>query len=126
MQDFIQSVTSKLGIGEDQAKSATGGLLNFLNGQDGADIQALIAKLPGAESLMQSAGSSGGGGGMLGGVTGALGQGGGVLAAVQGSGLNPNQASSFVRMLIEYARDKAGPETVNRVLDKVPALKTLA
>lgn len=127
MQDFIQSVTSKLGIGEDQAKTATGGLLNFLNNQDGGDVQALIAKLPGAESLMQSAGSSGGGGGgMLGGLTSALGQSGGALAAVQGAGLNTNQAGSFVKMLMDYAREKAGPDIVNRVLDKVPALKALA
>jgi len=44
---------SRLGIGEDQAKSATGGLLNFLKEQgDGNDVQALMAKLPGAEGLM--------------------------------------------------------------------------
>jgi hypothetical protein len=45
MQEFIQSAASKLGINEDQAKSATGGVLNFLREQgDGQDVDALIAK----------------------------------------------------------------------------------
>jgi hypothetical protein len=128
MQEFIQSAVSRLGIGEDQAKSATGGLLNFLKEQgDGNDVQALIAKLPGAEGLMKSAGSSrtGGGGGMLGGLTSAMGQSGGALAALHGSGLSTDQAGPFVNMLIDYARQKAGPDLVERVLAKVPALKAL-
>ncbi|MEX0805911.1 MAG: hypothetical protein WD688_21720 [Candidatus Binatia bacterium] len=49
MQEFIQMAVSRLGINEDQAKSATGGLLNFLKDQgDGNETQSLIAKLPGA------------------------------------------------------------------------------
>jgi len=132
MQEFIQSVVSQLGINEDQAKSATGGLLNFLKNQGGGnEAQTLIAKLPGAEDLMQSAGSSSessgsvGGGGMLGGLTSAIGQGGGALAALQGSGLSASQAGPFVKMLVDFARQKAGPETVERVLDKVPAIKAM-
>lgn len=56
MQEFIQSAVSQLGLNEDQAKSATGGLLNLLRNQGGGnEAQTLIAKLPGAEDLMQSA-----------------------------------------------------------------------
>ena len=72
---------SQLGINEDQAKSATGGLLNFLRKQGGEnEAQTLIAKLPGAEDLMQSAGSTSessaslGGGGILEGPTSAMGR----------------------------------------------------
>ena len=36
MQEFIQSAVSQLGINEDQATSATGGLLNFLKNQAAA------------------------------------------------------------------------------------------
>jgi hypothetical protein len=132
MQEFIQSAVSQLGINEEQAKSATGGLLNFLKNQGGAnEAQTLIAKIPGAEDVMQSAGASSessgnlGGGGMLGGLTSAMGQSGGALAALQGSGLSASQAGPFVKMLVDYARQKAGPETVDRVLDKVPAIKAM-
>jgi hypothetical protein len=126
MQDFIQSAVSQLGINEDQAKSATGGLLNFLKNQGNGNVQALIAKLPGAEGLMQDAGSSeSGGGGMLGGLGSKLGGSGGALAALQGSGLDASQAGPFVKMLVDYAKQKAGPELVEQVIAKVPALKTL-
>jgi hypothetical protein len=55
MQEFIQSAVSQLGINEDQAKSATGGLLNFLKNQGGGnEAQSLIANLPGAEDVIQS------------------------------------------------------------------------
>ena len=133
MQDFIQSVVSQLGITEDQAKSATGGLLNFLKEQkDTSEVQALIAKLPGAESLMQSSGSSGesGGGGLLGGVAAGLGaklgSAGGALAILQGSGIDAGKMGPFVNMLVDYAKQKAGPELVEKVIAQVPALKGLA
>jgi hypothetical protein len=80
---------------------------------------------------MQSAGSSTessgsvGGGGMLGGLTSGMGQSGGALAALQGSGLSASQAGPFVKMLVDFARQKAGAETVERVLDKVPAIKAM-
>jgi hypothetical protein len=132
MQEFIQSAVSQLGINEDQAKSATGGLLNFLKNQGGGnEAQSLIAKLPGAKDVIQSTGSSSessgtlSGGGMMGGLTSAMGQSGGALAALQGSGLNASQAGPFVKMLVDYARQKAGPEIVERVIDKVPAIKAM-
>ena len=132
MQEFIQSAVSQLGINEDQAKSATGGLLNFLKNQGGGnEAQSLIAKLPGAEDVIQSTGSSSessgtlGGGGMMGGLTSAMGQSGGALAALQDSGLSASQAGPFVKMLVDYARQKAGSEIVERVVDKVPAIKAM-
>jgi hypothetical protein len=107
-------------------------LLNFLKNQGGGnEAQSLIAKLPGAEDVIQSTGSSSessgtlGGGGMMGGLTSAMGQSGGALAALRGSGLSASQAGPFVKMLVDYARQKAGPEIVERVVDKVPAIKAM-
>lgn len=128
MQEFIQSAATKLGINENQAKSATGGVLNFLKDQgDGQDVDALIAKMPGAEDVMQSTASAegGGGGGMLGGIGSKLGGAGGAMEALQGSGLDAGHAKSFVTMLVDYAKQKAGPEQVEQVLAKVPALKSM-
>lgn len=102
-------------------------MLNFLKNQAGGEgANALIAKIPGAEDIMQSTGSeAGSGGGMLSGLTGKLGGAGGALAALQSSGLDGGQAKSFVTMLVDYTKQKAGPEQVEQVLDKVPALKSL-
>jgi hypothetical protein len=81
-------------------------LLNLLKNQSGGnEAQTLIAKLPGAEDVMQSAGASTGssgtfgGGGMLGGLSSAMGQSGGALAALHGSGLSASQAGPFVKLL---------------------------
>jgi hypothetical protein len=125
MQEFIQAAASKLGINEDQARSATGGVLNYLKNETGdGEADSLIAKIPGADSVMQSAGSAGeSGGGMLGGLGSKLGGAGGVLAALQNSGLDGGKAQSFVTMLVDYAKEKAGREQVERVIEKVPALK---
>lgn len=132
MQEFIQSAVSQLGITEDQAKSATGGLLNFVKEQaDGNAAQELIAKLPGAEGLMATSSSSGeSGGGMLGGLAAGLGSKlggvGGAMAALKASGLDAGKISPFVTMLVNYAKQKAGPELVEKVLSQLPALKSLA
>jgi hypothetical protein len=124
MQEFIQSVASKLGINEDQARSATSGVLNMIKDQgNGQDADTLISKIPGADDVMQSSAPSGGAGGMLGGLGSKLAGAGGALAALQGSGLDGDKAKQFVVML-DYAKQKAGPEQVDQVLDKAPALKT--
>lgn len=131
MQEFIQAVMSQLGVNENQAQSATGGLLQFLKNQaDGNEVHTLISKLPGAEDLMKSVGSgSPGGGGLLGGLGAAIGgtAGGsaGLLSLLQGSGLGGGTAGSFVKMFVDYAKQKAGPDLVEQVLAKVPALKSL-
>ena len=54
-----------------------------------------------------------------------MGQSGDALAALQGSGLSASQARPFVKMRVDYARQKAGREIVERVLDEVPALKSM-
>ncbi|MDH3442740.1 MAG: DUF2780 domain-containing protein [Deltaproteobacteria bacterium] len=133
MEEFIQSAVKQLGISEDTAKTATGSLLGFLKNQgDNDTVQKLLAKLPGAEALISNAGASsgGGGGGLLGGLTsaigGSLGGAGGALAALQSSGLDASKGSSLVKMLVDYAKQKAGPELVEQALAKFPALKALA
>jgi hypothetical protein len=62
---------------------------------------------------------------MLGGIGSKLGGAGGAMAALQGSGLDAGRAKSFVTMLVDYAKQKAGPEQVEQVLAKVPALKSM-
>jgi hypothetical protein len=94
MQDFINSVTERLGIDEDQAKSAVGSVLAMLRKDGDADGGALLDKLPGANALADEAEGGGGGGGLLGKVTGmlgGLGGGAGGLAGLASTGLSTDK-----------------------------------
>lgn len=132
MLDFIQDAASKLGIGEDTAKSATGGLLGLIkDNADPADASDMLSKLPGAADLIPS-GDSGGGGGMLGGLGdalgGALGGAGGALGAVQAlskTGLSADKLGGFLELFKNFALPKLGPDLLKRLLGKVPGLGDL-
>jgi hypothetical protein len=132
MQEFIDLATSKLGIGGDVAKSATGGLLGLIkDNADGADFRALADKLPGAAALANTpaAAASGGGlGGMLGSVTGALGGSGGALGALSslaGSGLSLDKIGDFAKLFLNFAKPKLGADLLGRIASKVPGLANL-
>lgn len=135
MLDFIQDAASKLGIGEDTAKSATGGLLGLIKEHaDPDDASEMLSKLPGAGDLIQSAaGDSDGGGGLLGGLGDALGgalggAGGGALGAVEAltkTGLSPDKLGGFLELFKEFAVPKLGQALLKRLLSKVPGLGSL-
>jgi len=131
MNEFISSVTSQLGISEDDAKKATGGILGLIkDNADSGDFSKLMDSLQGASEMTASAGSgTGRGGGLLGKVTSALGgnvgNAAGVLGILSGSGLSADKAGSFVSLFINFAKEKAGPELIEGILDKIPELKAL-
>ena len=128
MQDFINSVTERLGIDQDQAKSAVGSVLGMLRKDGGADGAALLDKLPGANALADEAQSSGGGGGLLGkvgGMLGGLGGGAGGLAGLASTGLSGDKLKDLAGMMVEYARKVAGDDLVNKVASKVPGLSAI-
>ncbi|MDJ0521299.1 MAG: hypothetical protein QNJ90_04420 [Planctomycetota bacterium] len=133
MLDFIQDAAGKLGIGEDTAKSATGGLLGLIQEHaDPADASEMLSKLPGAAELIPSGGDSGGGG-LLGGLGdalgGALGGGaGGALGAVEAlskTGLSADKLGSFLELFKNFALPKLGPDLLQRLLGKIPGLGSL-
>ena len=71
IQSFLNQAAGSLGIGEDQASSAVGGILKMIGDKaDKGDVSNLMKALPGAEALV-GGGSSGGG--LMGGLMGAAG-----------------------------------------------------
>jgi tape measure domain-containing protein len=135
VNEFIQMVTSKLGTSESTARSATGGMLQMLQGQlDGGDFSQLMEKLPGASDLLGESESSGGGSGMLGSLMnqatsalgGNLGGAVGLLGKLKDTGLDTDQLASFASMFLGFVKDKAGAGLVDRILGKIPELKSLA
>ena len=132
MQDFIKMVVDNLGTDEKTARSATGGLLGLIQQHaDKSDADELMGKLPGASDLLKE--SSGGGGGLLGGIASQLGSAIGgsagsalsVAGVLQGSGLDSGMIGKFVPLFINFAKQKAGQELVGRLLSKIPELAKL-
>ena len=128
MQDFIQQAMGALGTSQATTSAATGGLLGYLqkNGPT-PEVEQLLDALPGARSLLASEKPSGGGlMGTLGSAASALGvkSGGaaGLIGALQMAGLGADHAPRFVALFLEYAKAKAGPDLVNRILGAVPGL----
>lgn len=133
MHEFLQMASERIGIREDTARSASSRILEVLReyGEDG-DVEALLAKLPdveslwGAESNGHSAGLlgllAGGGGSRLGANLGALA---GAVTSPRHSGISGAQLGSLVKLFVGYAREHAGDELVDRLLDQAPVLKTL-
>lgn len=144
MQEFIAAAADKFGISTDKVEELSGGVLKTLKEQADSDqFSELASKVPGLSGLLDKApsdgGDSGGGiagalgglggglGGALGGITDALGGGGlgNLTSMFSGAGLDLSQGGSFVQMLINFIKEKAGSGIVDTVLDKVPALKGL-
>ena len=135
--DFIQKAVGELGIDEQQASTATGGILNLLKDNvDGGDFSSLLGSLPGADSLMETASSavsdgssSGGIGGMLGGLGGMLGGGGlggklgalaGVSSLLSAANINTDQLSGLAGMFFDYIKENADDGLVGKLVAALP------
>lgn len=139
MQSILTQLAQQFGLNGQQAESGAGALLQMLQDKvGGADVQELIAKVPGAQSWIEQAknlpvhggGDAGGGlfgqaAGLLGGLTGGGAGLGDVLGKLQASGIDAETAIQFVPALIEKLQEVVGPELINNVLNQVPMLKAL-
>ncbi len=133
MNGFIETAAKGLGISQDSAGSAAGGLLKLIMDKvPDQDSAALIQAVPGSSELLSGAGKSTGGG-MLGGLMGSAGKllGGkagaalGVMSIFKNSNLDSTQAASFSKMFFDMVSKNAGPDLVSRILENIPDLKGL-
>lgn len=130
MQDFIRDAAGSLGIGEDQVKGATGGLLDMVKEYaDPGDLGAMLDKIPGAKDLMGSSGGGDAGGGILGALGDAIGgDAGKMLGAadlLEKTGLDLDQLGALAGKLKDYIEPLLGSDLVKRLLEKVPVLGDL-
>src|SRR5262249_50113296 len=99
MDELIARLVADIGIDRATAEKAVGIILDFLVKEGPADkVQPLLAKLPGAEAVMQRAASENGGTGM-----------GGVMGAgmrMMSAGLSLDQVQSVTRAVIAFTREK--------------------
>jgi hypothetical protein len=117
MDELIARLIADVGIDRSAAERAVGIILDFLVKEGPADkVQPLLAKLPGAETLLTS--SAGGGGfmdGMMGGVMGAG-------MRMMSAGLSMSEAQDVARTALAYAREKAGEKAIGEVGAAIPGL----
>lgn len=118
MDELIGRLVADIGLERAAAETAVGIILDFLVKEGPADkVQPLLAKLPGAEALIQKAASEGGGGlgGAMGGVMGAG-------MRMMSAGLSMGQVQSVTRAVIAYTREKAGEDAVGEIVAAIPGL----
>ena len=119
MDDLIARLVADVGIDRATAEKAVGIILDFLVKEGPADkVQPLLAKLPGAEAVMQRAASENGSSGMGGTMGGVMGAGMRMMSA----GLSLGQVQSVTRAVIAFTREKAGENAVGEIVAAIPGL----
>ena len=120
MDELIARLVADVGIDRTAAEKAVGIILDFLVKEAPAEkIKPLLAKLPGAETLLaKTAGTDGSTGfmnAMMGGVMGAG-------MRMMSAGLSMDQVQAVTRETIAYVREKAGEDAVGEIVAAVPGL----
>lgn len=128
MNEVIDQIATKAGIAPDLAEKAVGMILGFLQREapDGP-VTKMIQSIPGAPDLVAqyNGEETSGGGGLLGGLLSAVGGGGGLMALGQqlmSSGLSMGEITTLAKETISTARQHAGDEVVDQVVNSVPGL----
>jgi len=120
MDDLIARLVADVGIDRATAEKAVGIILQFLVKEGPADkVQPLLAKLPGAEAVMQQAAPENDSGDLMAGAMG------GVMGAgmrMMSAGLSMGQVQSVTRAVIAHAREKAGEDAVGEIVAAIPGL----
>jgi hypothetical protein len=124
MDELVERLVSRAGIERPVAEKAVGIILDFLLKEGPADkVQVLIAKLPGADALVETERSAEtSGGGFLGGMGGIMGAANRLMAA----GLTMSQVQSVTQEVVAYAREKAGEDAVGEIVGAIPGLSQFA
>lgn len=124
MDELISRIMAASGLDEGLARKAIGIILAFLQKEGPqAEIGQLMAALPGAQELADSA--NGGSGGLMGMVGGLMGGGGGVMALggqLMGAGLSMGQIQSVSKEMFAVGREKAGEDAMGAIVGAIPGL----
>jgi hypothetical protein len=121
MEELIQRVCAATGLDATAATQATAAILRFLQ-KEGPDEQVadVIAKLPGAQALIDAGASNSGEA-----SAGLIGLGGGLMGLagkLTDAGLSMDQMHALGKELFAYAREKAGEDAVGEIVSAIPGL----
>ena len=123
MDELIARVTQKTGLEASVARKAIGLILAYLQKEGpAAEVNQLLAAMPGAEQVAAQSGD-GGPGATGGGFMGMMG--GGVMALggqLIGAGVSMGQMQPLGRELFAYGREKAGEDVMGPIVGSIPGL----
>jgi hypothetical protein len=118
MDELVDRIVAEVGVDRTVAEKAVGIIFDFLSKEGPTEkARALLDQLPGANAAMAAARAEDGGG-MFGSMGGIMGVGSRLMAA----GLGMGQIQGVTRVLISYAREKAGDQAVDSIVDAIPGL----
>ena len=133
MEELISKITAAAGIDAEQAQSAVGTVLGFLQKEGpGEAVGQLLEKIPGAEGLIAQAGEGDGGdsGGLMGAIGGMMGGGtGGMMELVgklQGMGFDMGQMQEIGKTLISHGKEVVGEDTMASITSAIPGMNQLS
>jgi hypothetical protein len=122
MEELLVRITDATGLDPETATKAIGIILAFLRKEGPpAEVDRLLASMPGSEQVIAQAGD-GGPGGLMGGL---MGMGGGVMALgsqLMGAGVSMGQMQPLGRELFAFGREKAGEDVMGAIVGAVPGL----
>jgi hypothetical protein len=123
MEELIARVTQKTGLEQAIAQKAIGIILGYLQKEGPqAEVNQLIAALPGAQEAIEESKAGGNGGGLMG-MMGSMG--GGVMALggqLMGIGVSMGQMQPLGKELFAYGREKAGEDVMGPIVGSIPGL----
>lgn len=139
MRDFIGLASITLGATEQTVRRATAAVLDLAaQVAPSADVQQLLSRIPGAADLLASfrpapPSPPPGVAGALGdlvtnaatAIQGTIGSGAALLRLLIEVGLDPQKATQFATMFVDFARSYADSDLVNRVIDAIPGARQL-
>jgi hypothetical protein len=121
MDELIARLAAKAGIDNAVAEKTIGIILGFLRNEGPSDkVQALIDKIPGAETAIAASNNSSGLGRLMGGGLMALG------TKLMGLGLGMGEIQSIARELFRFGRDKIGADQMGEIIAGTPGLSQFA
>ena len=125
MEQIIARIVGATGIDEGVAKQGVGVMLNFLTKEgDAGVVGQMVEKIPGASDLLAEH-TADEGGGLMGGIAGAMGAGGGIMGLagqLQGLGLGMGEIQGMAKEFAAGAREQAGDGVVDAVAAQIPGL----
>src|SRR6267142_3586802 len=114
MDELVEQLAAKAGIDRAVAEKTIGIILGFLRNEGPSDkVQALIDKIPGAESAVEAS-NKGGLGGLMGGGLMALG------SRLMGLGLGMGEIQNVARELFKFGRDRSGADQMGEIIAGTP------
>jgi hypothetical protein len=124
VNELVARVSTAAGVEPESAQKAIGLILNFLvkEGPEG-EVNEIIEKIPGARAAVSEAAVEEDGGSILNGLTGAKGAGlMGLANQLSGLGLSMGEMQTIGREVMQYAREKAGEDTVGALAGSIPGM----